>query len=78
MMLVDQLEAKAEQLDDGDILVITAKDPLPDEAARQITAKCRQLISNLGVRAEVLVLDNGLGAHLLKTSDLSINEGDET
>ena len=58
------------KLEDGDVLVITSPHALTYDHAVTIKQAASRVISNLGVHAEVIVLDQGLQAALLKTSQL--------
>ncbi|MET3899684.1 ABC-type sulfate transport system substrate-binding protein [Devosia sp. UYZn731] len=63
-------EAEKLKLEDGDVLVITSSHALSQHHAVAIRDAARATITRLGVRAEVMVLDAGLHAALLKTSQL--------
>jgi tetraacyldisaccharide-1-P 4'-kinase len=58
------------KVEDGDVLVITSPRALTRESADRVREAAMSVIDRLGVEADVLVLDNGLQAALLKTSQL--------
>lgn len=79
--MIDKIDAEIERvkLEDGDVLVITSQSPVSMQQAKRTLDECRDVIRRLGVRAEVLILDKGLDAHLLKTSQLpTIEDADES
>lgn len=66
----DVAQAEKLKLEDGDVLVIKADRPITHEHASAIREHGMALLQRLGVRGEVLVLDQGMHAELLKTSHL--------
>lgn len=69
-----EAQIKKVKLEDGDVLVITCPDHLRVEIAAVIRDKAVGLLERLGVDAQVMILDGGMQAALLKTSQLPKHE----
>lgn len=63
-------DAEKLKLEDGDVLVVTSPQRLGAETYHHLADHLHSLVSNLGVNAQVLLLDGGMQAGLLKTSRL--------
>jgi len=71
-MTIDELEIEVRKLvpEDGDVLVLKSKRPLPMDARRHLSEMAHHLGRRLEKRIECIVLDDGLELEVLKTSRL--------
>lgn len=68
----EQLEIEVRKLvpEDGDVIVITMPGRVPMDGIRHLEASVERLTKDIGKKLHHLVLADGAGIHLLKTSQL--------
>ncbi len=68
----EQLEIEVRKLvpEDGDVIVITMPGRVPMDGMTRLGASLERLAGDIGKQLHYLVLADGAGIHLLKTSQL--------